>query len=79
MVAALVKLEEENWILAEVIQFNSAIYMYEVDVIDEDQKGRHTLSRQSVVPLPLMRANPQTDSDALFPNGSVGQFYTHTD
>ncbi|XP_051157721.1 SAGA-associated factor 29 [Leptopilina boulardi] len=68
MVAALVKgsEEEENWILAEVVSFNSTTNKYEVDDIDEEQKDRHTLSRRRVVPLPLMRANPETDSNALF-------------
>uniref|UniRef100_A0A1B6LX53 SGF29 C-terminal domain-containing protein n=1 Tax=Graphocephala atropunctata TaxID=36148 RepID=A0A1B6LX53_9HEMI len=71
MVAALVKSEEENWILAEVVSFNPITNKYEVDDIDEEQKDRHTLSRRSVVPLPLMRANPETDPNALFPKGSV--------
>jgi len=76
MVAALVKgaEEEENWILAEVVQFNAATNKYEVDDIDEEQKDRHTLSRRRVVPLPLMRANPETDPHALFPKGSVGLY-----
>lgn len=73
MVAALVKgsEEEENWILAEVVQFNPTTNKYEVDDIDEEQKDRHTLSRRRVVPLPLMRANPETDPHALFPKGSI--------
>lgn len=73
MVAALVKSNEdgENWILAEVVQFNPATNKYEVDDIDEEQKDRHTLSRRRVVPLPLMRANPETDPHALFPKGST--------
>ncbi len=74
MVAALVKgiEEEENWILAEVVLFNSLINKYEVDDIDEVQKERHTLSRRKVIPLPLMRANPETEPEALFAKGSVG-------
>ncbi|EFN76400.1 SAGA-associated factor 29 [Harpegnathos saltator] len=75
MVAALVKpgsdQDEENWILAEVVQFNPATNKYEVDDIDEEQKVRHTLSRRRVVPLPLMRVNPETDPHALFPKGSI--------
>ncbi|XP_066585392.1 SAGA-associated factor 29 [Prorops nasuta] len=73
MVAALVKgsEEEENWILAEVVHFNPTTNKYEVDDIDEEQKDRHTLSRRRVVPLPLMRANPETDPHALFPKGSI--------
>ncbi|XP_067004021.1 SAGA-associated factor 29 isoform X2 [Anabrus simplex] len=74
MVAALVKGAEEgdNWILAEVVNFNPATNKYEVDDIDEEQKDRHILmSRRRVVPLPLMRANPETDPHALFPKGSI--------
>lgn len=72
MVAALVKGtdEEENWILAEVVQFLSS-QKYEVDDIDEEQKERHVLSKRRIVPLPLMRANPETDSHALFPKGTT--------
>jgi SAGA-associated factor 29 len=68
MVAALVKGQDgdENWILAEVVTYNPNTNKYEVDDIDEEQKERHLLSRRRVVPLPLMRANPETDVDALF-------------
>ncbi|XP_071560135.1 SAGA-associated factor 29 [Temnothorax nylanderi] len=81
MVAALVKGNEEgeNWILAEVLHFNPTTNKYEVDDIDEEQKGRHTLSRRRVVPLPLMRANPETNPEALFPKGSpVMAWYPQT-
>lgn len=76
MVAALVKgIEkegEDNWILAEVVNFNPATNEYEVDDIDDEQKDHHILTSGShVVPLPLMRANPETDPHALFPQGSV--------
>lgn len=75
MVAALVKgsEEEENWILAEVVHFNATANKYEVDDIDEEQKDRHILSRRRVVPLPLMRADPETDPHALFTKGSIGK------
>ncbi|KAK7864284.1 hypothetical protein R5R35_009543 [Gryllus longicercus] len=73
MVAALVVgAEENNWILAEVVSFNPATNKYEVDDIDQEPKNRHiVLSRRHVIPLPLMRANPETDPHALFPQGSV--------
>ncbi|GAB6029007.1 SAGA HAT/Core module component [Chamberlinius hualienensis] len=73
MVAALAKGSDgdENWILAEVVHYNHSTNKYEVDDIDEEQKERHVLSRRRVVPLPLMRANPETDSDALFPKGTL--------
>lgn len=73
MVAALVKglEEEENWILAEVVQFLPTQNKYEVDDIDEEQKDRHVLSKRRIVPLPLMRANPETDKYALFPKGTT--------
>lgn len=76
MVAALVKSlntdDEENWILAEVVTFIPQQNKYEVDDIDEEQKDRHILSKCRVVPLPLMRSNPETDSAALFPEGTMG-------
>lgn len=73
MVAALVKglEEEENWILAEVVQFLPTQNKYEVDDIDEEQKDRHVLSKRRIVQLPLMRANPETDKYALFPKGTT--------
>lgn len=72
MVAALVKGtdEEENWILAEVVSFMPN-QKYEVDDIDEEQKDRHVLSKRKVVPLPLLRANPDTEPHALFQRGTV--------
>lgn len=72
--AALVKSTDgdENWILAEVVQYMASSGRYEVDDIDEEQKDRHTLSKRRVIPLPLMRANPETDPGALFPKGATG-------
>lgn len=72
-VAALVKGEdgEENWILAEVVSQNSATGKFEVEDVDEEQKERHTLPKKKLIALPTMRANPQTDPDALFPQDAV--------
>lgn len=74
IVAALVKglEDEDSWILAEIVSFNSSQNKYEVDDIDET-KDRHVLSKRRIVPLPLMRANPETDSHALFPKGTMGK------
>lgn len=63
--------DESNWILGEVLHFNHSNGKYEVDDVDEEEKKRHTLSRRRVVPLPLMRANPETDPDALFEKGDL--------
>lgn len=78
LVAALIKPAEEqptgdesNWILAEVVRFNHSINKYEIDDIDEEQKERHLLSRRRVVPLPLMRANPETNPEAIFEKGAL--------
>ncbi|KAL5286096.1 CCDC101 family protein [Megaselia abdita] len=74
MVAALVKgteEDEENWILAEVVQYISGQNKYEVDDIDEEQKDRHILSRRKIIALPLLRANPETDGHALFPKDTM--------
>lgn len=77
MVAALVNgVEEgENWILAEVVHFLSGQNKYEVADIDEEQKDRHVLSKRKIIPLPLMRANPETDGHALFPKGTMGNLF----
>lgn len=74
IVAALVKglEDEDSWILAEIVSFNTSQNKYEVDDIDET-KDRHVLSKRRVVALPLMRANPETDSHALFPKGTMGK------
>jgi len=72
MVAALVKgPEDENWILAEVVSYSASTGKYDVDDIDEEQKDRHTLSKRKVIPLPTMRANPETDPDALYEKGTT--------
>jgi len=63
---------EENWILAEVVSWVTAANKYEVDDIDaEEGKERHVLSRRRVIPLPLMKANPETDPNALFEKGTL--------
>ncbi|XP_067649345.1 SAGA-associated factor 29-like [Haliotis asinina] len=63
---------EENWILAEVVSYNSSSNKYEVDDIDaEEGKERHSISRRRVVPLPIWKANPETDPDALFPKDTL--------
>ena len=72
-VAAKVKTEdmEDQWILAEVVSFNSVSLKYEVDDIDEEGKERHTLSKRRVVPLPQWKANPETDPEALHSKGTL--------
>lgn len=73
MVAALVRSPDgdENWILAETVSYNHSSAKYEVDDIDEEQKDRHTLSRRRVIPLPTMRASPETNPEALYTPGST--------
>lgn len=80
MVAALVKgPEDENWILAEVVTFNTSTGKYDVDDIDEEDKVRHTLSKRKIIPLPTMRANPETSPDALHePGTTVMAIYPQT-
>nr|CAB3228129.1 SAGA-associated factor 29 homolog [Phallusia mammillata] len=71
-VAAKVKTEEEEqWILAEVVSYNSTTLKYEVDDIDEEGRAFHTLSKRKVVPLPQWKANPETDPNALFEKGTL--------
>ena len=64
--------EEENWILAEVVAYHSHTGKYDVDDVDADEgQERYTLGKKKIVPLPLWRANPLTDLDAIFPKDSV--------
>lgn len=64
--------EEENWILAEIFSYSSTSCKYEVDDIDaEESNERHSLSRRRIVPLPIWKANPETDPDALFPKETL--------
>ncbi|RNA30038.1 SAGA-associated factor 29 [Brachionus plicatilis] len=63
--------EEENWILAEVVSFNSSTGKYEVDDVDcEDGNEKYVLVKKRIVPLPHWRANPLTDPNAIFPKES---------
>lgn len=58
---------EENWILAEVVAINPNTGRYEVDDVDAPEgQERHSLGKRRVVPLPLWRANPLTDPQAIF-------------
>jgi SAGA-associated factor 29 len=64
--------EEENWILAEVVSFSSDTDDYVVDDIDSEYgQERYTVTRELVVPLPLWRANPLTDIEAIFPKDAI--------
>ncbi|KAK2556295.1 SAGA-associated factor 29 [Acropora cervicornis] len=62
--------DEEQLILAEIVSFNPSSNKYDVDDIDEEAgrhgKERHHLSRRRVIPLPKLKANPITHSQALF-------------
>lgn len=72
MVAALVKSpEDENWILSEVVNYNSMTGKYDVDDIDEEQKDRHTLSKRRIIPLARYKASQETCPEALFEKGTV--------
>ncbi|KAL4223244.1 SAGA HAT/Core module component [Mactra antiquata] len=63
---------EENWILAEVSTYSTSTNKYEVDDIDaEEGKERHTLSKRKIVPLPIWKASPETDPEALFPKHTL--------
>lgn len=59
------------WVLGEVLQYISGAGKYEIDDIDEEQKERHSIGRRRVIPLPIMRANPVTNPEALFPKNSL--------
>eukprot|EP00794_Sanderia_malayensis_P014048 gene14048-15509_t len=77
--------DEEQWILAEVVSYNPSTQKYDVDDIDyteEDGKSgqeRHHLSRRRVVPLPLWKADPSRNPEAVFqPNQLVMALYPQT-
>ncbi|XP_015368138.1 PREDICTED: SAGA-associated factor 29 [Diuraphis noxia] len=79
LVAALVKQSgEERWIVAEAVAFKNG--RYEVEDIDVKETNRNfTLEKIYVKPLPLMRADPVTCPDALFPcNQFVLAMYPQT-
>lgn len=59
------------WVLGEVLQYILGSGKYEIDDIDEEQKERHSIGRRRVIPLPTMRANPQTNPEALFPKETL--------
>ena len=53
--------------LLQVVSWVTATNKYEVDDIDaEEGKERHVLSKRRILPLPLTKANPETDPEALF-------------
>lgn len=59
------------WVLGEVLQYTLGSGKYEIDDIDEEQKERHSIGRRRVIPLPIMRANPLTNPEALFPKETL--------
>lgn len=67
--------DEEQLILAEIVSFNPSSNKYDVDDIDEEAgrhgKERHHLSRRRVIPLPKLKANPVTHSQALFQKDQI--------
>merc|ERR1711973_169891 len=73
-VAARVKYSdlEEQYILAEVVSYNANIGKYEEEDIDyseeegKNEKEHHQLSRRRIIPLPLYKADPVHNVDALF-------------
>lgn len=59
------------WVLGEVLQYILGAGKYEIDDIDEEQKERHSIGKRRVIPLPIMRANPLTNPEALFPKNTL--------
>ncbi|XP_035220295.1 SAGA-associated factor 29-like [Stegodyphus dumicola] len=72
MVAALVTVSEnEDWILAEVTGYNQMTNQYKIDDIDEEMRTEYIIGYNKVIPLPVTRANPETNPNALFPKGAL--------
>ncbi|KFD60759.1 hypothetical protein M514_27075 [Trichuris suis] len=62
---------DDYWILAEVKAYYSAQAKYNVEDIDEEQKERHILGRKKIIPLPVFRAHPALNPEALFEVNSI--------
>ncbi|CDW58221.1 OST3 OST6 and DUF1325 domain containing protein [Trichuris trichiura] len=70
---------DDYWILAEVKAYYSAQAKYNVEDIDEEQKERHILGRKKIIPLPVFRAHPALNPEALFEvNSNVLALYPQT-
>uniref|UniRef100_A0A5S6QRC1 SGF29 C-terminal domain-containing protein n=1 Tax=Trichuris muris TaxID=70415 RepID=A0A5S6QRC1_TRIMR len=70
---------DDYWILAEVKAYYSAQAKYTVEDIDEEQKERHILGRKKIIPLPIFRAHPALNPEALFEvNSAVLALYPQT-
>jgi SAGA-associated factor 29 len=61
---------EENWILAEVVLYQNGKYTID-DIDSEVGEERYILDKSLIVPLPLWRANPLTDPQAIFQKESI--------
>jgi SAGA-associated factor 29 len=83
-VAARVRTEdgEEQWILAEVVSYNSHNHRYVVDDIDEEghnEKRRYHVSKRRIIPLPRYKVDPKLHPQALFkPKQLVLALYPQT-
>ena len=64
-------LNEENWILAEVISNEGQILLVEdIDAIDP-KNSKMNISKNCIIPLPQWRANPQHSSQYLHDIGAA--------
>ncbi|XP_015909234.1 SAGA-associated factor 29 isoform X2 [Parasteatoda tepidariorum] len=74
LVAACVKMEEDSskstWILAEVTGFDSDKNEYTIYDIDEREKPESVIESGKIIPLPLWRAHPTENPEAIFPKNS---------
>lgn len=73
MVAAFVTVKHglQEWILAEVMDYDFTTEEYKIQDIDEKQKSTYVLKKEKVIPLPNMRANPVENPNAIFSKGKV--------
>lgn len=73
LVAALVikTKEENNWILATVVEFKNEKYHLE-DIDIEESNRQIVLKKEYVKPLPFMRADPKTCPEAFFTPNEFG-------
>ncbi|GFY03337.1 SAGA-associated factor 29 [Trichonephila clavipes] len=72
MVAAFVTVKHKlnEWILAEVVDYNLDTEEFKVQDIDEKQNSTYVAKRERVIPLPSWRANPIENPNAIFSKGT---------
>ena len=78
MVAAFVTFKEsgeKNWILSEVLKFDARTQKYIVGDVDDENRTQYKVKKRQILPLPLWRANPETDPEAFYGQQDTGKTF----